>query len=1384
MSLNRRARLARTRFLAGILLLAATARGAPAPCQPSPSGWLAHAGLPAQLSMHEMFCSDHGDAMSWRIVGASHGMASLTDNGNTLVFRPDAPFHGTASVRFQLHAGTRVEAPFDVPVPVSDSPLLALHLTPLEQPWLKAGDNAPLKATADFADASDVPFDAALASLATLQLVDPFADEPGPHAPHALVTNAPARVRGSSDGPAIVQASVRTSHGTVVATSAFNVDGPRTSGAVGPLAAALVVFPASAALAPGDSVQVAVLEPADVGALRRDVHAARPDADRRTRYVSSDPAVASVSPDGLVTARRPGRVQVAVFDRIVQFDWDGKPLRHWIAQAQVQVLVTDARAPARDDVVSVKAVAGDVIADGAGDLLGIPPRALAGDARLRLQHLDPRRAGATPPSGWQAIAAARVDAAMPDTRLPLSLCLKATAGERAATDDVLFVRQGVLAGADGRPRPVAWVVADGRLSADGRACTTTPVTETGVGAPGVYTAWRRTGGPVPSPSLAVHVGAGDALLLQPGNVAISGGHGGSLLRDPRVGALVAEADTREAVSMQRGFVRQGRASLQLVRRDALANRVDGDATRGWIGDAPEDRTAMATLVDTDAALAPLPDHRAYPPPVSPLPALRRLSWDATRRQLTVDIDNAGRGIDGGVLVLQALRADRVPIPLGRWPGNARGPLVQRLPDDLALASVTIQLARQSVDGRVLASGRLMSGSLAGDAPSVTGRVEPALDVGMSLTQAGVRPVAAASAALPEVALAPADAPTSRPVMTVDGTRLFVGGVGAVRVVDAITHRVVDRLAVPDGGRVTALANEGNTLVAASTSANGVRVWLYDIDLANGPIAAPVELAALADVAAHPVLALALTHSGNTLVVARRCAAPARGCTPLEAIAFTARPGASGRLAARRALALPADNAMLDDARLLPGASGEQMLAVLPSGGVSHTWTLALSRAGATIHRLTEDAGWIDEDVVAAQDGTRSLALVAQRSSGATSAFDCAALRAATTRLRVIRNPWAAKPEKLGTTPPWPGGRIAALAMTGQAATVAAQVVSCDASSAVTRTVTWRRPDILALADARAGDLRTLAGLAHDAGTSPGLPSGLAYAPPGIIVTVDGGPWNGNTIVLTGATPTPPREETGHDGEAARCRELLKHPPAPVFTGGDMLPPDPLAGCRRYQRPNAAEVSGPWVALRDGVDWVLPTWRNGRFDVRATADARLLLECKANCADASGGGETLQAQAKGPGPATVRVEPYAGRESWRNASTMSALWLETVVATHDADRAVLKLLRVDDAGRELRDGTLALPLAVDGSPGRLELDNPQALALELREVRCTGGATLSLSAKDTRAALTLTPAKGDAARCDAELLVRDDGGAKIGSVPLFGQVGKAVATPWPDVAAPD
>lgn len=94
----------------------------------------------------------------------------------------------------------------------------------------------------------------------------------------------------------------------------------------------------------------------------------------------------------------------------------------------------------------------------------------------------------------------------------------------------------------------------------------------------------------------------------------------------------------------------------------------------------------------------------------------------------------------------------------------------------------------------------------------------------------------------------------------------------------------------------------------------------------------------------------------------------------------------------------------------------------------------------------------------------------------------------------------------------------------------------------------------------------------------------------------------------------------------------------------------------------------------------------------------------------------------------------------------------------------------------------MPLATDGVPARLLVDNPQGLAVELRGVHCPGASTLTLAVKPSRLVLTLVPAPPDAGRCDAELLVRDArGGATIGTVPVFGQIGRALATPWPDVA---
>ena len=92
--------------------------------------------------------------MFWRVVGGSHGVASLNADGKTLSFKPEAGFSGTATVVVQADDGFSRASPIELSFTVSDAKLLFINIERIQGLALGSGDKLAL--TGDFADEKGV----------------------------------------------------------------------------------------------------------------------------------------------------------------------------------------------------------------------------------------------------------------------------------------------------------------------------------------------------------------------------------------------------------------------------------------------------------------------------------------------------------------------------------------------------------------------------------------------------------------------------------------------------------------------------------------------------------------------------------------------------------------------------------------------------------------------------------------------------------------------------------------------------------------------------------------------------------------------------------------------------------------------------------------------------------------------------------------------------------------------------------------------------------------------------------------------------------------------------------------------------------------------------
>ena len=248
---------------------------------------MTHEDLPGWFALSSIATDPDGDPLSYRLVGATHGMAALSPTGDGVIFTPETGYTGPASLQVVADDGFNVSEVATIQVTVSDAPLIGLDILN-RLPHLAVGQQAPLLVVGDFADQEDVPLggsylaytssDASVASVSAEGMISSVAD-------------------GS--------AAVTVRRGELRAATAVVVGQPQDLLSAYLDALGLDVYPQTLALAAAG--QTRQLWARIAGDAELDVTAA---AD--TLYVTADPAVATVSTDGLITVAGFGETTVTV----------------------------------------------------------------------------------------------------------------------------------------------------------------------------------------------------------------------------------------------------------------------------------------------------------------------------------------------------------------------------------------------------------------------------------------------------------------------------------------------------------------------------------------------------------------------------------------------------------------------------------------------------------------------------------------------------------------------------------------------------------------------------------------------------------------------------------------------------------------------------------------------------------------------------------------------------------------------------------------------------------------------------------------------------------------------------------------------------------------
>jgi hypothetical protein len=387
-----------------------------------------HEDLPIELNLSPIISDPEGDPTFYRIIGATNGTAQLSSDGQGVIFTPTAGFVGQASFSIVADDGYSTSAKATVTVNVSNASLVRINL-PAIGPLL-TGDIEKLQITGDFTDATGVPIPI---SYLTLTSTDST----------VVSISSDGTVKGVTDGNAVIVASA---HG-IIAVQAVTVSTPDPTGAGDILSPSpLVAYPGAVSLI------------SHVGTRQLDISTDDgtdvSSSANGTLYFTSNSEVATVSPDGLITAKNPGVATISVI-------FDG-------SEADIPINV-------QSPSVGLTQVgsAGGIVQGSDGSLLAVGPGVLTGPTNVDIEPLAQTALPMGVPSELTALDSFTLSVGDTPLSVPAQLAVPVPVGTPVGTT-VYFFRDAQLPDATGTEQPLWLLTESGTVGADGLAHTNSP----------------------------------------------------------------------------------------------------------------------------------------------------------------------------------------------------------------------------------------------------------------------------------------------------------------------------------------------------------------------------------------------------------------------------------------------------------------------------------------------------------------------------------------------------------------------------------------------------------------------------------------------------------------------------------------------------------------------------------------------------------------------------------------------------------------------------------------------------------------------------------------------------------------------------------------------
>ncbi|HND81548.1 MAG TPA: Ig-like domain-containing protein, partial [Accumulibacter sp.] len=830
-----------------------------------------------------------GDPIYWRILGATHGSAKINADGQTLAFTPEPGYTGEATLTVQADDGFAAGAPIELKVNVSGAKLLRLHLAPL--PALVSGQQKVLEAIADFADETGVAITngayltASAADLAPLGYVGGNSVQIDDAHDRIRATGQGAALivvtRLDTDGRLVQAVQAINTQRAPEAAGANTWDEESHPGRANPLPD---VYPGTLTLLPGaprqlkvrlidpdtdestdihtarqivfagtpeeietfkdPTTQVPLIDPltgeividADTGEIVLDpdsgetitfVIPAVPEARSGTRYLISDDTIATVSDDGLITARRAGRTTLSIIHLATRVDTDGHILEQTIGQTDIPLTVTqptavdDEASTATPAAIVVVAEHGGIVRAASGETVLIGAGALKADTavgirRVALADLVATTGMAPPvPQLLSAIGAFSLDLGADSAVQPLQFAIPVQDGLPATPgEEIWFLRKGTLPLADGSFKDTWWLADNGYIGADGIARTaSTPYP--GLNRSGDYLVCRAIvsqGAPA-----AVNAASNSWISFAGESLSMSGSLASALSGTSLLGYLLSEAIGITVGDYAFGVPRSLAIPLPSVSADGRVRLDLGE----WLAPA---RTPWGHVA--------LPNISAA-----------RVTDDG---QISLTINNPDPGAFAGRLIVRVLFPNGSARDVLTLDGKAGGVVNLSPPAGIAVGSVRWQIVRQISSAQLDGTGGFTEGEMLEFAGN-TLRIAPQPHMAAVLTRNGLT-VLRENLAIRDIPL-PVDLPLLESIgqndlgggvnslyrkvqptaFSTDLARAYVAGNGVVYCIDLVTLQRIDTIALPSGRNLRSLAIVGNQLLLAEGGETpGARLLLLDI----------------------------------------------------------------------------------------------------------------------------------------------------------------------------------------------------------------------------------------------------------------------------------------------------------------------------------------------------------------------------------------------------------------------------------------------------------------------------------------------------------------------------------------------------------------------------